>query len=99
MVVHAFGHRNDRKTICRRNSGRVDVDLVFYLSLYSYVHWLMEAPKSSKIEVDKSLYKYEVLKSAGYVGYVSYWNSATKVTSSDKFSYRSDFVFPRIDRP
>ena len=40
----------------------------------------MEAPKSSKVDVDKNLYKYEVLKSGGYVQYVSYWNSVTKVT-------------------
>ena len=40
----------------------------------------MEAPKSTKIDVDKNLYMYEELKSAGYVQYVSYWNSVTKVS-------------------
>ena len=49
---------------------------------WSYIHWLIEAPQSNKVSVDKNIYKYEVVKNEGFIGYVSYWNDMEKVFSN-----------------
>ena len=85
---------------------------------FSYIHWLMEAPKSNKVKVDKNLYKawyrvnrdcyifynsfiskssnfnqpqFQSVQDGGQIGYVSYWNSASKV-SFEKLSIFFLFV-------
>ena len=45
---------------------------------FSYINWVIEAPKSTHVKVDPEKYKYENVRPGSLVGYVSYWNNMKK---------------------